>query len=81
MKKLEEEDNLIVVGATLSPLSELAEFREATGASYPILHGLSKDTWDAYEITGVPSIVVLHADGTVAGRDEGTIDKCIEAQG
>lgn len=67
---LNKHDNLVVVGATQAPQSALARFREETGAAFPILYGVSDGTLEAYGIRGTPSLVLLAADGSIAGRSE-----------
>ena len=75
---LKDNKNLEVVGITeASDTDAIKDFRESTGAEYPLLLGVSADTKNDYEFKGAPSFVVLAADGTVAGRDEAALEKSL----
>ena len=47
----------------------IAAFRETTGATYPILMGVSDETKEAYDVTRAPSVRVVDKDGKRAGDD------------
>lgn len=72
---------MVIVGVTESTnMEHIQQFRDAAGAKYPILHGLSADTKKAYGVERYPSVRVLAKDGSVAGTDEASIAKCVEAK-
>lgn len=67
-----------MVGATEAAAADLAKFRDRSGATYPILHGLSADSKTAYGVTSYPSVRLLAKDGTIAATDEAGIKKILE---
>lgn len=69
---------LEIVGATeVSSVDAIKGFRTKTGADYPILHGLSAETKQAYGVKGYPFFVVINKDGTIAGSDDAAITKAV----
>jgi hypothetical protein len=42
-------------------------FRSSTGATYPMLYGLTDAAKDAWEVSGYPSVRVVDAEGNVVG--------------
>jgi hypothetical protein len=65
---LEKNRTLRVVGLTESAdTSAIEAFRETAGAAYPMLHGLSAATKEAYGVTGYPSLRVVDRQGRRAG--------------
>ena len=75
---LKKSDKLTVIGATTAPQAQLPRFRQVSGATFPILYGLSESTLDAYGIRYSPALVVLGPDGSVIGRTEGDIAKALD---
>ncbi len=72
-----EHSELEIAGATAAASGDLAAFRSQTGAEFPILTGVSAATLKAYEVTGMPTIRILGADGKVVGKDEAALEKAL----
>lgn len=66
---------LAVVGITVDDRAALV--RKATdraGVSYPILQATS-EVWNAYQVTALPSLILIGRDGTIVRRYGGEADK------
>ena len=71
-------EGLEVIGATeSSSVDAIKGFRTRSGADYPILHGVTAETKQAYGVKGYPFFVVINKDGTIAGSDDAAITKAI----
>jgi hypothetical protein len=68
-----------VVGLTGSTdRAAIEKFRADTGASYPMLYGLSADTKNSYGVSGYPRLRVVDRGGRRVGDDLAAVQSALD---
>ena len=55
----------------------IQRWKEAVGADFPVLHGVTRKTADAYGLRSYPTLRVLDGDGRVVGSDAAALAKLL----
>lgn len=73
-----ENPRIEFAAATVSTDKEAIErWKQAVGADFPVLHGVTPKTAEAYGLGSYPTFRVLDADGRVVGSDAAALKKLL----